>query len=78
MVLLGVWLDLGALLLFLFLAPTALLMHAYWKETDAQAKMNERIQFQKDLALAGAALFMLALYAQTGDELGMTITGPLF
>ena len=78
MVLLGIWADLGALLLVLFLLPTALLMHAFWKETDPQAKQMEMIQFQKDLALAGAALLIFALVVKLGDGLGLTITGPLF
>jgi uncharacterized membrane protein YphA (DoxX/SURF4 family) len=78
LVLLGVWLDLGALLLAVFLVPTALLMHQFWKETDPMARQNEMVQFQKDLALAGAALLILALYGGYGADLGITITGPLF
>ncbi|HET9139377.1 DoxX family protein [Actinophytocola sp.] len=78
MVLLGIWADLGALLLVLFLVPTALLMHAFWKETDPQARQLEMIQFQKDMALAGAALLVFALVVKLGDDLGLTITGPLF
>lgn len=76
-VLLGVWADLGALLLVLFLAPTALLMHGFWGETDAQAKQMEQIQFMKDMALAGAALMLFAFVAGT-EDLGLMITGPLF
>ncbi|WP_033437377.1 DoxX family protein [Saccharothrix sp. NRRL B-16314] len=78
MLLLGVWADLGALLLALFLIPTAFLMHNFWKETDPQAKQMEMIQFNKDLALAGGALMFFGLYAGAGSELGLTITGPLF
>ncbi|ROP37907.1 DoxX family protein [Saccharothrix texasensis] len=78
MLLLGVWADLGALLLVLFLLPTAFLMHNFWKETDPQAKQVEMIQFNKDLALAGGALMFFGLYAGPGSELGLTITGPLF
>jgi uncharacterized membrane protein YphA (DoxX/SURF4 family) len=78
MVLLGIWADLGALLLLVFLLPTAILMHAFWKETDPQARMNETIQFNKDLALAGACLMLFAFFAYVGDNLGLTITGPLF
>jgi putative oxidoreductase len=78
LVLLGVWMDLGALLLVIFLVPTAVLMHPFWKETDPMAKQNEMISFQKDIALAGAALIILALYSGYGDGLGITITGPLF
>src|SRR5262245_43357332 len=78
LVLLGLWMDLGALLLVVFLVPTALLMHQFWKETDAQAKQQEMVQFQKDMALAGAALVIFGLYAGYGDAVGITITGPLF
>lgn len=78
MVLLGIYADLGALLLVLFLVPTAIIMHAFWKETDPATKQLEMISFQKDISLAGAALIILALYSQLGDNLGLTITGPLF
>lgn len=76
-VLLGIWADLGALLLVVFLVPTAVLMHGFWRESDPQARMMEMVQFQKDLALAGAALMLLALIAYAGTDLGLTITGPL-
>ncbi len=58
---LGFYADLGALLIAIFLIPTAFLMHAFWKESDATAKSNERIAFFKDLSLAGAALIIFAL-----------------
>jgi putative oxidoreductase len=76
-VLLGIWPDLGALLLVIFLVPTAVLMHPFWKESDPQARQMEQIQFLKDLALGGAALMLFAFFAHT-DDLGLTITGPLF
>jgi putative oxidoreductase len=75
LVLLGVWGDLGALFLVLFLAPTAFLMHSFWKENDAMAKQMEMVQFNKDIALAGAALALFVVFH--GDP-GITITGPLF
>lgn len=77
-VLLGVWADLGALLLVIFLVPTAVMMHGFWKETDPQARMTEMTQFSKDTALAGAALMLFAFFSYAGDNLGLTITGPLF
>lgn len=77
-VLLGVWADLGALLLLVFLVPTAVLMHAFWKEEDAETKQTVMIQFNKDFALAGAALMLFAFFSYVGDDLGLTITGPLF
>ena len=66
MVAVGVWPDLGALLLIAFLVPTALLMHAFWRETDPASKANEQTQFLKDLSLAGAALALFALLRLLG------------
>ncbi|MEO3973689.1 DoxX family protein [Streptomyces sp. CAU 1734] len=77
-VLLGVWADLGALLLAVFLFPTALLMHAFWKEGDAQARQTETVAFLKDISLGGAALMLIAFFSYAGHDLGLTITGPLF
>jgi putative oxidoreductase len=77
-ILFGLWPDLGALLLVVFLVPTAVLMHPFWKETEAQAKMMEQVQFFKDTALAGASLMLFAMFAHVGDDLGLVIVGPLF
>jgi hypothetical protein len=40
--------------------------------------MTEQIQFMKDLSLGGASLMLLAAVWMLGDDLGLTITGPLF
>jgi uncharacterized membrane protein YphA (DoxX/SURF4 family) len=76
-VLLGVWADLGALLLLAFLLPAAIVMHAFWTEADPQARQLEMVQFTKDVALAGASLMLFAFFAHVSD-LGLTLTGPLF
>ena len=74
-VLLGLWGDLGSLLLVVFLLPTALLMHAFWKETEPMAKQMEMVQFNKDVALAGGALVLFWTFSQ---DPGLTITHSLF
>ncbi len=74
---LGIYADLGALLIAAFLIPAAVLMHAFWKETDATAKQNESIGFFKDLSLTGAALVIFALVA-TGTDFGPSITSAFF
>ena len=78
LVLLGIWMDVGFILLALFLISTAFLMHAFWKETDATAKQMEQIQFMKDLSLAGASIMLLAAVWMLGEDLGLTIIDPLF
>jgi len=59
----GLWVDLGALLLAITLILAAVIFHNFWKETDPTAKQNEMIAFNKDIALAGAALILFALIA---------------
>lgn len=74
---LGVYADLGALLIAIFLIPAAFMMHAFWKETDATAKQNESIGFFKDLSLAGAALIIFVLVG-SGANFGPSITTAFF
>lgn len=71
--LLGLWVDLGNLLAGVTLFLAAVIFHNYWKESDATAKQNEMMAFNKDLALAGFALILFALVysgAVSGAEFG--------
>jgi len=78
MVLLGVWGDVGSLLIAATLVPISFFMHAYWKESDAQAKQSDQVMFNKNVGLIGGALAFFLLFAVTGANLGLTITEPLF
>ena len=75
MVLLGIWGDLGSLVLALFLLGTAFLMHPFWKETDPMGQQMEMIHFNKDLALARSALAFVWVLPNGVD---FTITDGLF
>jgi putative oxidoreductase len=75
---LGVWADLGALLLVVFLPAAGVLAHAYWKETDPMMRAAQQAQFWKNIALTGAALFLLAAFAQYGDDSALTLGSGLF
>ena len=61
LIVIGTYVDLGALLIAITLVLAAVIFHNFWKETDATAKQNEMIAFNKDLALAGASLIIFAL-----------------
>jgi uncharacterized membrane protein YphA (DoxX/SURF4 family) len=74
---LGIFADLGALLLAIFLIVSAFMMHNFWTIQDEQAKQSETINFFKNIALAGAALIIFALVS-TGVEFGPEIRGALF
>jgi uncharacterized membrane protein YphA (DoxX/SURF4 family) len=58
---LGVRPALGAWAVVLFLIPVTYMMHSFWKE-EGPAKATQKIMFQKNTALLGAALMIAALY----------------
>jgi putative oxidoreductase len=60
-IVLGIYPAIGAFSLALFLLPTTLMMHAFWKVEDPMARMGERINFTKNMALLGAALLILSI-----------------
>jgi putative oxidoreductase len=78
MVALGLWGDLGALLIFAFLVGITPIMHAFWKEEDPMQRVNQLAHFMKNLGLAGAALIVFYAFVKLDDEAGATLTDPLF
>ncbi|MFM7879935.1 MAG: DoxX family protein, partial [Acidimicrobiaceae bacterium] len=77
-VILGVYADLGALVLAILLVLMALKMHDFWSQTDAQAKQTETIAFFKNISMAGGALIMFAVAATEGSDYGWTLTDSLW
>jgi uncharacterized membrane protein YphA (DoxX/SURF4 family) len=79
-VILGAWADLGAVVLAALSIVMALKMHAFWGETDPQAKQMEMIAFLKNLSMAGGLLFVFASYAtaEEGVKLAFSLTKSLF
>lgn len=63
LIVLGTWVDLASLLIAVTVILAALIFHQYWKETDANTKMQEMMAFNKDMALGGAAIILFALVA---------------
>lgn len=61
-ILLGLWVEIGAWLIIIFLVPTAFIMHNFWTVEDPRARQNEQIHFFKDLALTGGAFLIWYLY----------------
>lgn len=59
-VLLGFYPTIGLILLLIFLVPTTLFMHQFWRIEDPLQRQMEMVQFLKNMALAGAALMLLS------------------
>ena len=74
-IILGIYADLGALVVAILLIAMALKMHDFWAQADAQAKQTETINFFKNISMAGGALVMFAALAAS-DE-GARIIGPM-
>lgn len=75
---LGVWGDLGALLIAAFLLLITPLMHAFWRETDEMQKQAQMSNFMKNFALLGGALVLFYAWNQLQGDAGLSITDPLF
>ena len=58
-IVLGVFINIAVLLIVLFLIPVTFVMHNYWVDTDQNAKMANKVNFMKNMALIGAALAFL-------------------
>jgi putative oxidoreductase len=60
-VMLGYRARFGALLLLVFLVPVTLVMHKFWglSEPDPQMAMMQKVNFMKNLSLAGACLLIM-------------------
>ena len=70
-ILLGVYVQIAILLISLFLLGTVIKIHRYWEITDPMARMNEHINFYKNLGLLGAVLMLLAIPLPWAMSLGM-------
>jgi putative oxidoreductase len=59
--LLGVKPKMGTLALLGFLAGVSPLMHDFWRNEDPNERENNKINFMKNMALAGAALALMGV-----------------
>ncbi|HTZ94830.1 MAG TPA: DoxX family protein [Terriglobales bacterium] len=59
--LLGVKPKLGAAAILMFLGGVSPVMHDFWRNEDANERMNNMVNFMKNLALAGGALALMGV-----------------
>jgi putative oxidoreductase len=74
----GVWPDIGALMLGLWVIPTALWFHAFWKLDDQMQRMNAMQLFWRNVTFLGMAIALFAVFAALGDRAPFTVVGPVF
>src|ERR1700730_19352530 len=74
---LGIWPDVGALMMAAFLIPTTLLFHPFWTFSDATQRRTQRGSFFRNVSLLGASLALFAFLTVVGPG-RFAITGSLF
>ncbi len=74
---LGIWPDVGALMMAAFLIPTTLLFHPFWTFSDAAQRRTQRGSFFRNVSLLGATLALFAFLTVVGPG-RFAITGSLF
>jgi len=75
---LGVWADLGALMLGLFVTLAALQFHRFWTIEDAAQRSTQKQAFWRNVSLLGASLMTFAVFSALGGGFPLTVTDPLF
>ena len=71
---LGIWIDLAALLAIIFLLAANVMVHHFWSDDDPMTRQMEMTQFMKNLSIAGAGLIVIAL----AENMGPMLIDPLF
>jgi len=51
----------GVALVSAFLIPVTFVMHQYWNDTDPMMRINNQVNFMKNIALLGAAWMLLLI-----------------
>ena len=75
-IVLGLWPDIGALMMAAFLVPTTILFHPFWKFSDPAQRRTQEMSFYRNVSLTGAALALFALFSVVGPG-RFGITGSL-
>jgi uncharacterized membrane protein YphA (DoxX/SURF4 family) len=71
---LGIWADIGAICLLLFLIPVTYWTHGFWR-LEGQPRQVQTGNFLRNLTYLGGVL--LILHAALVGALPLTVTGPL-
>lgn len=77
-ILLGVWPDIGTLMIAAFVTLAALFFHRFWTLEDAMQKQTQTQLFYRNMIALGASLMLFGMFVTLGPDLRFMITDPLF
>jgi putative oxidoreductase len=75
---LGIWPDVGSLMIAAFAIVAAAWFHRFWEIDDAMQRQVQQGQFGRNVIILGGCLVMFAVFAGVSDSLRYAITGPAF
>jgi putative oxidoreductase len=75
---LGIWPDLGSLMIGAFVIPAAAFFHRYWTSDDEMQKTFQTQLFYRNLVFLGASVVFFGTFVTLGSELRFAITAPFF
>jgi putative oxidoreductase len=76
-VILGLWGDVGALMMAAFVVPAAAWFHRFWQAPEEQKMMQQGFLY-RNAAILGGSLILFAVFTTVGHDLSFTLTDPLF
>ncbi len=74
----GIWPDLGSLMISVFVVPAGLYFHRFWTIDDPAQRQTQSGNFFRNVALLGASFAMFGFFVAIGGGLRFAITKSLF
>jgi uncharacterized membrane protein YphA (DoxX/SURF4 family) len=75
---LGIWPDIGALMIAAFLLTAAAYFHRYWEVQDPGQKMTQTFAFWRNALGIGGCAVMFGTFVALGPALRFAVTKALF
>jgi putative oxidoreductase len=75
---LGIWPDVGSLMIAVFAIVAAAWFHRFWEAGDPMQRQIQQAYFGRNVIIVGGCLVMFAVFAGVSGSLRYAITGPAF
>jgi putative oxidoreductase len=75
---LGIWPDIGALMIAAFLLTAATYFHRYWEVQDPGQKMTQSFAFWRNMLGTAGCAVMFGMFVAVGPALRFAVTSALF
>jgi putative oxidoreductase len=73
----GVWPEIGALMIAVFVTLSGLFFHRYWTVDDPMHRQIQQAYFLRNVTFLGAALSLFAIFMGAGEDLRFVLIAPV-